>query len=105
MTTTIGPKGYEDLFAADVGPDRKVTIVAFTGLAAAGPIVHPHFPPTASKRGVKLVLDMVTGLNSTSYFSDTGSVAGNLHLTQTDTGQGGNFSGHTMWAIISDTGT
>ena len=105
MTIKIGPKGYVDLIASEVGPKRKVKIVGFTGLAAAGPIAGQHFPHNNSERGLKAVIDMTWGLNSTAYFRDTGSDTGNIHLSQVDTGAGGNFDGHTMWAVITDTGT
>lgn len=106
MTISVGRKGYVELIAPGIGPHRKVKIVSFTGLAADGPIAGQHFPLNTSKQGLKAVIDMDWGLLATSSFRDTGSDTGNLHLSQIDTGVASpNFSGHTMWAIITDSGT
>jgi hypothetical protein len=104
MTIKIGPKGYVDLVASDVGAAKKIRIVAFKGLAAAGEIPGQHFPVNASKSRLAATIDVTTGLNATAYFRDTGSLVGDLHLTQVDTGATPNHSGNTMWAIITDTG-
>jgi hypothetical protein len=106
MTISVGPKGYVDLIANDVGPKRKVKVVSFTARADDGPITGQHFPYNASKNQLTAVIDMTIGRNVTGSFRDTGSEAGNIHLSQVDTGTANdNWDGHIMWAVITDTGT
>ena len=106
MAIRIGPKGYIDLFASEVGSRRRLRIVSITGLAANAEIANPFAPPNASKKAIIGAIDMSRGLNVTSYIKDTGSVAGDLHFTQADTGGGtSNLSGNTIWCFIGDTGT
>jgi hypothetical protein len=104
MTIKIGPKGYVTLQSAAVGPRREVKVVSFVGVAANGPVAGQHFPVNASNKTLHAVIDMNTGLNVSTYFRDTGSIAGNIHLTQTDTGIADNLAGHTFLAFICDTG-
>lgn len=104
MTVKIGYGGYLDLLANyGPGPRRKVRIISFIGRAEAGPVIgNGMFPRTATKLGFKAVIDVSDGKNRTTEFSDTGALTANIpHLTQLDTGP----SGHTCWAIITDTGT
>lgn len=95
MARTIGPGGVLELFSPEVGSRKKVRIVSFKGLAAAGGVINGqfdnNFQPVA-------VLDVTDGKLRTSEFSDTGDTLG--ELTQLDTGP----SGHTCWAIYADTG-
>lgn len=104
MTIKIGPKGHVDLMASEVGPAKKVKIVAFNARSTVGPIAGQHFPYNASKSALTATIDMTTGKNATVDFRDTGSVIGNIHLTQWDTGVAATYDGHRMWAIITDTG-
>ena len=95
-TVSIGPNGWVDLLTAKEGAKRKpVRVVSFVGLAAAGPAVAPG--RDAGQHPVA-VIDVTDGKLRTSEFSDTGNNAG--FLTQLDTGP----SGHTILAIMTDTG-
>lgn len=95
MTKSIAPEGFMELVSTKVGPLKKVRIVSFTGLAAAGGVVNTQFEtgfqPVA-------VIDVTDGSLRTSSFSDTGNTTG--QLTQLDTGP----NAHIMWAIYTDTG-
>lgn len=95
MTTSIAREGYIELFSAEVGAARKVRIVSFIGLSAAGGVkntqFNPDFQPVA-------VVDVTDGKLRTASFSDTGDTLG--ELTQLDTGP----SGHVCWAVYADTG-
>lgn len=96
MTTkSIAPEGYIELYAADVGPKRKIRIVSFKGLSAAGGVVNAQFNKEFQPIAV---IDVTDGKLRTSEFSDTGDTTG--QLTQNDTGP----SGQTCWAIYADTG-
>jgi hypothetical protein len=95
MAITIGHKGYVDLLSSTAGSKRKLRIVSFTGLAAAGGVLHQQFD---NKMQPVAVFDMSDGKTRTAEFSDTGDTLG--QLTQIDTGP----SGHVCWAVFSDTG-
>ena len=95
MTKSIGPEGYLELFSAAEGTLRKLRIVSFVGRSAAGGVVNAQFNPDFQPIAV---VDMRDGKLRTAEFSDTGNTLG--ELTQLDTGP----SGHTCWAIYTDTG-
>ena len=95
MTVTIERKGLVELMSTWDGPKRKVRIVSFTGLAAPGGVLGAHFDTELQPIAV---IDVTDGSLRTSEFSDTGNTRG--ELTQNDTGP----SGHTCWAIYTDTG-
>lgn len=101
MTIKIGQGGYVKLQGPDEGPRRQVQIVSFKGASAAGEVAGPHFRIPTDKISLRAVIDVDDGKNRTTEFRDTGAAAGDLHLSQLDTGP----SGHTMWAIYTDTGT
>lgn len=105
MTIKIGPKGYVYLQTADAGPRRQIKVVAFKGLAAAAEIPGQHFYPAASNKSLAAVIDVTNGINATTWFRDTGSLEGDLHLTQVDTGATPNHSNSDMLAIYTDSGT
>ena len=94
-TVTVGPNDFIELITTEEGPHRRMRIVSFVGLSAAGGVVNSQFntdfQPVA-------VVDMNDGKLRTSEFSDTGDTTG--QLTQTDTGP----SGHTCFAVYTDTG-
>lgn len=102
MTTfKLGPKGYATLIASEAGPQREVRIVAFRGRGDTGfcdaPMMRAGEPPVA-------VIDVDKGRNVTAAFG--GTVTGGI--SQIDTGGlggDGSMSGHTMLAIVADTGT
>jgi hypothetical protein len=88
MTTKIGPGGFVDLVSSELGPQRQMRIISFTAPAAPGAVSHP----------------MNFGRNVVAAFG----AASNGSITQTDTGglgADGTMAGHTMWAILGDTGT
>jgi hypothetical protein len=105
MTTSIGRKGFIDVAVAGApSPLRKVRLGTFIGRGSGpgdtGFIDAPYFranePPTA-------VIDLHFGRVVTASFG--GVVAGGI--SQIDTGglgADGTMSGHTMLAIICDTG-
>ena len=101
----LGPKGFLHIFCHDAGPRRPVKVVHFKGLAAAAEIPGQHFYPAASKRFLATVIDVTNGTDASAYFKDTGSLDGDLHLTQVDTGALSNYTNHDMLAIYTDTGT
>lgn len=105
MTIKIGPKGYVWVQTHDAGPRRMVKLVAFKGLAAAAEIPGQHFYPAATEKNLAAVIDVTNGIDASAYFRDTGSVAGDLHLTQVDTGATPNHSNSDMLAIYTDSGT
>lgn len=104
MTIKLGPKGYVWLHTHEASPRRQVKVVAFKGLAAAAEIPGQHFYPAASNKLLAAVIDVTNGINATAYFRDTGSVVGDLHLTQVDTGATPNHSNSDMLAIYTDSG-
>ncbi len=100
MTTSIGLKGYIEVVTPALGAQRKFKLGVFTGRSDTGFCVAPFFratePPIA-------IIDMNRGRVVTSSFS--GVVTGGI--SQSDTGGLGNdgsMSGHSMLAIIGDTG-
>ena len=95
MTKSIAQEGYLELFSAKLGSARKVRIVSFLGLSAAGGVKNVQFDPAFQPVAV---IDVDDGKLRTSSFSDTGNTQG--ELTQLDTGP----SGHVCWAIYTDTG-
>ncbi len=95
MTVSISPGGVHEFISAGDGPKRKVRVVSFTGLSAAGGAIHQFFAPEYQPIAV---IDVTDGSLRTASFSDTGDTRG--ELTQLDTGP----AGHTMWAIYTDTG-
>ncbi|HUS95612.1 MAG TPA: hypothetical protein VMX97_02615 [Hyphomicrobiaceae bacterium] len=105
MAIKIGPKGYVWLHTAEASPRRQVKIVAFKGLAAAAEIPGQHFYPAASSKNLAAVIDVTNGIDASAYFRDTGSIAGDLHLTQVDTGATANHDNADMIAIYTDSGT
>lgn len=101
MSHTIGRKGWIEIDAADLGPQRKFKLGTFYGRSDTGfcdaPFIRAGEPPIA-------IIDMNRGRNVTSSF--TGAVTGGI--SQSDTGGLGNdgsMSGHVMLAVIGDTGT
>jgi hypothetical protein len=99
---SIGPGDHAELLAAAVGSRRIMRVVSFVGRASAGPVLHQFFTHgNTSKTQFKAVIDMQDGKNRTAEFSDTGAKVGQLPLSQLDTGA----SGHTCFALFTDTGT
>jgi hypothetical protein len=103
MAITIGPKGVLDIVSSEAGgPQRKVRIIAFPGRGTTGAISQPRFQ--AGEKPIAII-DVNYGRLVTDSFDlavSTGSI------TQSDTGglgDDGSMSGHTMFAIITDTGT
>jgi hypothetical protein len=101
MTTKIGPGGFVDLVSSELGPQRQMRIISFTAPAAPGAVSHPMFK--AGENPIAII-DMNFGRNVVAAFG----AASNGSITQTDTGglgADGTMAGHTMWAILGDTGT
>jgi hypothetical protein len=105
MAIKIGPKGWIEIITTGVGPQRKLKLGTFFGRGAAvgdtgfcdAPFFRATEPPIA-------IIDMNRGRNVTTSFG--GVVTGGI--SQVDTGglgADGTMSGHTMLAIIGDTGT
>lgn len=106
MTTSIGLKGFIDVAVpGSPGPLRKVRLGTFIGRGSGpgdtgfidAPFMRLNNPPAA-------VIDLNFGRVVTGSFG--GTVTGGI--SQIDTGglgADGTMSGHTMLAIICDTGT
>lgn len=102
MTTSIGPKGQHDLYAVEVGPQRKVRVVSFNGRSDTGAISSPHFRVGENPIAV---IDMNFGRAVTASFS---GVTATGEISQIDTGGlggDGAMTNYTLWAIFGDTGT
>ena len=101
MAVSIGPKGHVDISTSGSGPQRKVRLVSFYGRSDTGFISQPIL--RAGENPIA-VIDVNYGRLVTSSFG--GIVTGGI--SQTDTGglgDDGSMSGHTMLAVITDTGT
>ena len=101
MAVSIGPGGHLDVATAGGGPQRNVRLVSFYGRSDTGYISQPIL---RSGENPIAVIDVNKGRIVTSSFG--GIVTGGI--SQTDTGglgDDGSMSGHTMLAVITDTGT
>lgn len=98
MSMKIGPGGFLDIMTSEVGPQRPMRLLSFTARGDTGAIAHPMFK--AGENPVAII-DMNTGVAATSAFG--GVVYG--AISQTDTGSAAALSGHTMIAVLTDTGT
>ena len=101
MSIKIGPGGVVDIVTSALGAQRPLRLVAFTARADTGSIAHPMFK---TGENPVAVIDMNFGRAVTSSFG--GVVYG--AISQIDTGglgSDGGMSGHTMLAVLTDTGT
>jgi hypothetical protein len=100
MSTKLGPGGFLDIVTSALGPQRPMRLLTFTAPAAPGAVAHPMFK--AGENPVAII-DMNFGRNVVAAFG----AAANGSITQTDTGglgADGTMAGHTMIAILTDTG-
>lgn len=95
---SIGPKGRLDIHSSEIGPQRMIKVLSFHARADTGyidvPFLQAGNPP-------KFVIDVNNGGDYTASFG--GTVTGGF--SQTDTGVNSLITGHTMFAIVADTGT
>lgn len=100
MAQSIGPKGFLEVVSTEVGPERNVSLLSFNGRGDTGFIDNSRF--RVGENPVAIV-NVTTGALATSSFNTTVANGG---INQTDTGANdGRFTGHTFFAIVTDTGT
>lgn len=97
MSIKIGPGGFLDIVTSELGPQRPMRLLSFTARGDTGAIAHPMFK--AGENPVAII-DMDNGI------AVTGSFGGVVYgaISQTDTGLSAALAGHTMIAVITDTG-
>ena len=101
MSTKLGPGGFIDLVTSSVGPQRTIRVLSFVAPATPGAVAHPQFKVGENPIAI---IDVNFGRNVVAAFG----AAANGSITQTDTGglgADGSMAGHTMLAILGDTGT
>lgn len=100
MSAKIGPLGFLDIVSSQVGPQRKIRVISFQAPAAPGAIFHPML---RTGENPIAIVDLNAGRLVTASFG----AASYGSITQTDTGglgADGTMAGHTMFAILADTG-
>ena len=95
MAISIGPGGHTQLLSAAEGPKRgAIRVISFVGRSDTGAISNPMF---ITAQNLAAVIDVTDGSVRTTEFAE---LLENGVISQTDTGP----SGHTCFAIVSDTG-
>ena len=102
MAISVGPKGWIDLWASDVGPKRRIRVVSVITPSAPGDAYHPFVDP-----GMQPVaaINVKTGVNVLAYVTDTGTETGYVKFNDTgaDIDRVGT-AGDPVWVVYSDTG-
>lgn len=94
MAFSLGPNSNTEFISTGAGAKRRVRLISFFGRADTGAINHPMI---VSGEHVVAVIDVSDGSIRTTEFTD---ILAHGIISQTDTGP----SGHTMFALITDTG-